>query len=109
MGMEVCVTAMLAIVSLVGIVVRNGIIMFDYANVLRYQQNMPIREAAFEAGKRRMRPIFLTSAAASMGVVPMIISGDLFGTMISMIIVLTVLPVAYLLIFKNTDKVMVND
>ncbi len=114
MGIDFSVTAMLGIISLVGIVVRNGIIMFDYADVLRYQKKMPIREAAFEAGKRRMRPIFLTSAAASMGVVPMIISKDLmwsplgtvifFGTLISMIFVVTVLPVAYWLIFRKADK-----
>ena len=114
MGIDVSVTAMLAIVSLVGIVVRNGIIMFDYADLLRYKQKMPIREAAIEAGKRRLRPIFLTSAAASMGVVPMIISKDLmwspvgtvicFGTLISMIFVVTVLPVAYWLIFRRADK-----
>ena len=114
MGIDFSVTAMLGIVSLVGIVVRNGIIMFDYTEVLRQKHNMPVKEAAFEAGKRRMRPIFLTSAAASMGVVPMIISKDLmwsplgtvifFGTLISMVFVVTVLPVAYWMIFKNTDK-----
>ena len=117
MGIDVSVTAMLAIVSLVGIVVRNGIIMFDYADLLRYRQKMPIREAAIESGKRRLRPIFLTSAAASMGVLPMIISKDLmwspvgtvifFGTLISMIFVVTVLPVAYWMCFKNTDKVII--
>ena len=114
MGIDFSVTAMLGIVSLVGIVVRNGIIMFDYTDVLRKKYNMPVKQAAFEAGKRRMRPIFLTSAAASMGVVPMILSKDLmwsplgtvifFGTLFSMIFVVTVLPVAYWLIFRKTDK-----
>jgi multidrug efflux pump subunit AcrB len=75
---------------------------------------LSVREAAFEAGKRRMRPIFLTSAAASMGVLPMVLSGDLmwmplgtvifFGTLISMVFVVTVLPIAYWLIFKKTDE-----
>jgi multidrug efflux pump subunit AcrB len=45
-----------------------------YAEELRHRQRKSVLEAAFEAGKRRMRPIFLTSAAASMGVIPMIIS-----------------------------------
>jgi len=111
LGLDVSVTTMLAVVSLIGIVVRNGIIMFDYADKLRTKQNMPVREAAFEAGKRRLRPIFLTSAAASMGVLPMIISKDLlwmpvgtvicFGTLISMLFVVTTLPVAYWLIFRE--------
>lgn len=115
MGIDFSVTAMLGIVSLAGIVVRNGIIMFDYTDELRHKQKMPVREAAFEAGKRRMRPIFLTSAAASMGVLPMVLSGDLmwsplgivifFGTLISMIFVVTVLPVAYWMLFSKKDKI----
>ena len=118
MGIEFSVTAMLGIVSLVGIIVRNGIIMFDYTDELRRKHRMSVREAAFEAGKRRMRPIFLTSAAASMGVIPMVIGNSLlwsplgtvicFGTMITMILVVTVLPVSYWLIFRNTDKYAVN-
>jgi multidrug efflux pump subunit AcrB len=113
MGIDFSVTAMLGIVSLFGIIVRNGIIMFDYIATLRQTQNMPVRQAAVEAGKRRMRPIFLTSAAASMGVLPMIISNSpmwsplgtvvFFGTMISMIFVVTVLPVAYWLVFRGKN------
>lgn len=116
MGIDFSVTAMLGIVSLAGIVVRNGIIMFDYTDELRHKQKMPVKQAAYEAGKRRMRPIFLTSAAASMGVLPMVVSGDLlwtplgtvifFGTLVSMVLVLTVLPIAYWMIFKKTDKII---
>lgn len=115
MGIDFSMTAMLGMVSLMGIVVRNGIIMFDYTDELRQKHRLTVREAAFEAAKRRMRPIFLTSAAASMGVLPMVISGDLmwaplgtvifFGTLISMIFVVTVLPIAYWLIFRKTDKI----
>ena len=114
MGIDFSVTAMLGIVSLVGIIVRNGIIMFDYTDELRTKHRMSVRDAAFEAGKRRMRPIFLTSAAASMGVIPMVLSNSLmwsplgtvicFGTMISMIFVVTVLPVAYWLIFRKVKN-----
>lgn len=116
MGIDFSITAMLGIVSLAGIVVRNGIILFDYTDELRNKHKMSVRQAAFEAGKRRMRPIFLTSAAASMGVLPMVIGGDLFwtplgtvvffGTLISMVFVVTVLPVAYWMIFKKADKII---
>lgn len=116
LGIDFSTTAMLGIVGLIGIIVRNGIIMFDYLEKLRVEQSISIREAAMEAGKRRMRPIFLTSAAASMGVLPMIISNSplwsplgtviFFGTMTSMILVVTVLPVAYMLVFKNEEKVI---
>jgi multidrug efflux pump subunit AcrB len=115
MGIELSMTSMLGMVSVMGIVVRNGIIMFDYTDELRLKRKMPVREAAFEAGKRRMRPIFLTSAAASMGVLPMVISGDLmwmpvgtiifFGTLIAMVFVVTILPISYWLIFRGVDRV----
>jgi len=99
MGQDVSMTGILGIVSLMGILVRNGIIMLDYAEELRHKHNLPVYDAALEAGKRRMRPIFLTSAAASMGVIPMIISNSplwgpmgtviCFGTLISMVLVVT--------------------
>ncbi|MDR1504366.1 MAG: efflux RND transporter permease subunit [Prevotella sp.] len=113
MGINFSVTAVLGLVSLIGIIVRNGIIMFDYTKELRTKHNKSVYEAAFEAGKRRMRPIFLTSAAASMGVIPMIISKSplwcpmgtviCFGTLISMVFVLTVLPLVYWLVYRKQD------
>lgn len=114
LDLEFGVTSILGIVSLVGILVRNGIIMLDYAEELRHHGKKSVLEAAFEAGKRRMRPIFLTSAAASMGVVPMIISKSalwmpmgtviFFGTMTSMVLLVLILPIAYWLIFRKADK-----
>ena len=102
------ITAFIGITSLCGMVVRNGIILIDYARELRERDKMPIYQAALAAGKRRMRPIFLTSAAASVGVIPMILSrsplwGPLgtvicFGLMISMVLTLFILPVLYCLV-----------
>ena len=114
MGVDFSVTAILGVVSLIGIIVRNGIIMFDYTEELRYKHGKSVLEASLEAGKRRMRPIFLTSAAASMGVIPMIISKSplwcpmgtviSFGTIFAMIFILTLLPLAYWLIYKHEDE-----
>jgi len=104
------ITAFLGVISLAGIVVRNGIILIDYAIHLTENEGMSISEAAKAAGKRRMRPIFLTSAAAAVGVIPMIISGSplwgplgtviCFGLIISMVLTLYVLPVLYAKMFK---------
>ncbi len=112
--LEFSITSILGIVSLIGILVRNGIIMLDYAEELRLKDNKTVLEAAVEAGKRRMRPIFLTSAAASMGVIPMIIGRSalwspmgsviFFGTLTSMVLLVMILPVAYWLIFRHVDK-----
>ncbi|MCK3683082.1 efflux RND transporter permease subunit [Maribellus sp. YY47] len=114
MDMEFSITSVLGLVSLIGIIVRNGIIMYDYIQELRHKHNMPVMEACLKAGERRMRPILLTSLAASMGVIPMIISKSplwapmgtviCFGTLISMLFILIMLPLLYALAYRNADK-----
>lgn len=109
--LDFSITAVLGVVSLIGIIVRNAIIMFEYAEDLRKNHHKTSKEAGFEAGKRRMRPIFLTSATTALGVVPMIVAHTslwmpmgvviCFGTIFSLPLVVTVLPVAYWQIFKN--------
>lgn len=113
-GMDFTMTAVLGLISLVGIIVRNGIIMFEYAEQLRSEQGCSVREAAMLAGQRRMRPIFLTSCTTALGVLPMIISGDLlwmpmglvicFGTMMSIILIVLIMPVSYWVVFQKADK-----
>lgn len=113
-GIDFSLTCFLGIVSLMGILVRNAIIMFDYAEELRTSEQLTAHEAIFESAKRRMRPIFLTSAAASMGVIPMILGGSglwmpmgvviFFGTLITMVLILTVLSVAYWLMMSGSTK-----
>ena len=113
-GINFSVTCYLGVVSLMGIIVRNGIIMVDYAEELRSTEDMRAEEAIYHSAKRRMRPIFLTSAAASMGVIPMILGGTglwmpmgtvvCYGTLLTMLLILTVLPAAYLLMFRGTTE-----
>lgn len=103
-GTVLSLTCVLGIVSLMGILVRNAIVLLDYAEELR-NQGQSVKDAIFNASMRRMRPIFLTSAAATMGVVPMVISGSalwkpmgvviFYGTPITMIFILTTIPVAF--------------
>lgn len=113
-GVDFSVTCVLGIVSLMGIIVRNGIIMIDYAEELRKTERLCVRDSIYHSARRRMRPIFLTSAAASMGVIPMILGGSglwmpmgtviCYGTLITMLFLLTVLPAAYLLIFRGSSR-----
>ena len=114
MGYPFSVTAFIGITSLCGMVVRNGIILIDYARELKENQKMTTKEAALAAGKRRMRPIFLTSAAAAVGVIPMILSrsplwGPLgtvicFGLLFSMVLTLYILPVLYSVAYSDNEK-----
>ncbi|MGN7821322.1 efflux RND transporter permease subunit [Chitinophaga sp. 22536] len=113
-GNPMGMTAFMGIISLIGIVVRNGIILVDYADELIRDHGYTIKAAALSAAKRRMRPIFLTSAAAAIGVVPMIIGksplwaplGSVLasGLIVSMILTLFVVPVLYYLFVRPAPE-----
>jgi len=105
--------AFCGIISLSGIEVRNAIILIDHTNEL-LRRGMDIPAAALEAGKRRLRPIFLTAMAAAIGVFPMILSGSplwsplasviAFGVVWSMIISTLSIPVLYAAVITQGDK-----
>ena len=113
-GVDFVMTCTLGIICLMGIIVRNGIIMIDYAEELRATEKLCVRDAIYHSAQRRMRPIFLTSAAASMGVIPMILGKSglwmpmgtviCYGTLITMLFLLTVLPISYMLMFRGSTS-----
>lgn len=113
-GLDISVTAILGVISLIGIIVRNAIIMYEYSDHLVEHEHMTAREAAYLAGQRRMRPIFLTTATTALGVVPMIMAAtDLwmpmgvvicFGAILTMPMVVTLLPVAYWKLFEKSTR-----
>jgi multidrug efflux pump subunit AcrB len=113
LGLPVSLTTFLGLVTLIGLVVRNGIIMFDYAELLR-SQGHSVKEAAFIAGCRRIRPIFQTSSSTAVAVVPMLIVNDslwapmaatiCFGILTSMFFVSVFMPVIYWLFYRNQDR-----
>ena len=115
-------TSIFGLITLMGMILRNEILIFEHAIDLikkfapdgfpvgasedyRQQYNEVVRQAAYEAGKRRMVPIFLTTATTAVGVVPMIIAQSSFwmpvgvtifaGGIGSLIMVVTMLPVIY--------------
>ncbi len=104
-GEVLSLTCTLGFISLMGILVRNVIIMIDYSEELQRSEGMEVKEAIFHSAERRMRPIFLTSAAASMGVLPMVLTGTqlwrpmgtviFWGTLITFFFIVTVIPVLY--------------
>ena len=108
--LDISITAVLGTVSLIGIIVRNAIMMYEYAEELRHTRGLNANDAAFQAGLRRMRPVFLTSATTALGVLPMIIAHTslwmpmgvviCFGTIFTLPLTLTVLPVLYARLIK---------
>ncbi len=114
-GEVLSLTCTLGFISLMGILVRNVIIMIDYSEELQRSEGMTVKEAIFHSAERRMRPIFLTSAAASMGVLPMVLTGTplwrpmgtviFWGTIITFFFIVTVIPVLY---WKVMEKKTAN-
>ena len=112
-------TSIMGVITLMGMIMRNEILIFEHAidlikqhvaahgdwKVNRDAYNRAVKQAAYEAGKRRMVPIFLTTATTAVGVVPMIIAQSSFwmpvgvtifaGGIGSLIMVVTMLPVIY--------------
>jgi outer membrane protein TolC len=106
-------TAFIGIISLGGLVVRNSIILID-AIYERIKAGTPLVQAAMEAGERRLRPIFLTTMAAAVGVTPMILSGSslwsplasviAFGLLVSMFFTLIAIPVLFVAVHSQKAK-----
>ena len=69
-GTNVSIPAYIGIIMLVGIVVNNAIVLVDYINLLR-KQGMETREAILEGGRRRLRPILMTTLTTVFALMPM--------------------------------------
>ena len=103
-------TSIFGLITLMGMIMRNEILIFEHANDL-VKKGVPVKQAAYDAGKRRMVPIFLTTATTAVGVVPMIIAQSSFwmpvgvtifaGGIGSLILVVTMLPVVYWKVSKK--------
>ena len=117
MNRMIGLTSIFGLITLMGMIMRNEILIYEHAdNLLRTSPDPSnggegltgddiLRQAAYDAGRRRMVPIFLTTATTAVGVIPMIIAGSSFwmpvgvtifaGGIGTLILVVTVLPVLY--------------
>lgn len=64
------VYSFLGSIVLIGVVVNNAIVLVDYINLMRRDHGLPLTEAVVEAGRRRLRPILMTSLTTSLALVP---------------------------------------
>ncbi|MCX6166954.1 MAG: efflux RND transporter permease subunit [Sphingobacteriales bacterium] len=125
----------IGIVALAGIVVRNGILLVEFTDLL-IEQGMPVKEAVIEAGRTRMTPVLLTATATMLGLVPLAVGlnidfaelfssfnphiffgGDnvafwgplswtmIFGLSFATFLTLVLVPCMYLLADSNSKKV----
>lgn len=115
-GTTLSLIAGLGAVLLIGIVVKNGIVLVDFTNLLR-DRGMKLNEAIIAGGRSRLRPVLMTAITTILGMLPLAIStgegseiwrpmgitvigGLIFSTMVTMIIV----PVMYGVMAKSGER-----
>jgi multidrug efflux pump subunit AcrB len=104
-------TAMIGMIALAGIVVRNSLILIEFIDQAR-ARGLALKEALVQAGSVRMRPVLLTAGTTLLG--NLIITLDpvfsglalaiMFGIVASTLFTLIVVPVVYLLVFDRPEK-----
>ncbi len=107
------VMAMIGLIMLAGIVVKNGIVLIDYT-ILNRERGMTIRRAIINAGRSRLRPVLMTTLTTVLGMVPMAIgTGEgsemwrsmgmsvAWGLSFSTLITLVIVPTVYCIFAKN--------
>ncbi len=115
-GTTLSVIAALGAVLLIGIVVKNGIVLVDFTNLMR-DRGMSLKEAIVVAGKSRLRPVLMTAFTTILGMLPLalstgegseiwrpmgitVIGGLIFSTVVTMVIV----PVMYSVFARSGER-----
>ena len=106
----------LGVVMLVGIVVKNGIVLVDYINLMR-DRGHALNEAIALSGASRLRPVLMTAFTTLLGMLPMALSGGegsemwhplcivvIGGLLVSTFVTLIVVPVVYGLISRSGER-----
>jgi len=116
-GSSLNIYSQIALIVLIGLAAKNGILIVEFANQLR-TQGLQLKEAIIESCRVRLRPILMTSVATIIGVVPLIIATGpgaasratvgiviFMGMFFATLFTLYVIPVMYLIIGKNTGRI----
>lgn len=106
----------LGVVMLVGIVVKNGIVLVDYINLMR-DRGYELNEAIALSGQSRLRPVLMTAATTVLGMVPMALSTSegsemwipmgivvIGGLMVSTFVTLLIVPVMYAMMSRHGER-----
>ncbi|MBN1238902.1 MAG: efflux RND transporter permease subunit [Gammaproteobacteria bacterium] len=117
-GTTLNLQSFMGIVMLVGIVVNNAIVLVDYINLLRREEQMEVRAAIVEACRLRLRPIMMTTSTTVLGLLPLsfgigtgaelqaalarVVIGGLSA---STLITLVLIPVVYLSVARAAERV----
>ncbi|MBL1209634.1 efflux RND transporter permease subunit [Geminocystis sp. GBBB08] len=110
----------IGLVMLIGLASKNSILIVEFANQLR-EEGLPIVKAVIEASKQRLRPILMTAISTLVGIFPLVIATGagagsrqslgtaVFGGMlIATFLSLFVVPILYIVIKSNTEKIFIK-
>ena len=115
-GMSLDLMSGIGLLVLMGLVMKNGILLVDYANQLRADGRSP-KDAMLEAGPVRMRPVLMTTGALVCGLVPVAFGGSsgsefrapmgmitIGGLLTSTFLTLVIVPVVYCLMDRVSER-----
>lgn len=116
MGMTINVYSQIAMIMLIGLAAKNGILMVEFANQLR-DRGMHCVDAIQAAAAQRLRPILMTSLTAAIGALPLILGSGagattrmivgvvvFAGVIVSTVLTLFVVPGMYALLARHTNS-----
>ena len=112
MGMQLDTLGQIAFLMLMGIVMKNGILLVDYTNTVR-RRGASARDAVLEAGPVRLRPVLMTAVSTVFGMIPLALArgegsemwvpmgrAAIGGLLVSTIVTLVLVPVIYSLLHR---------
>ena len=115
-GQSLNIYSQIALIMLVGLAAKNGILLVEFANQLR-DQGLEFDEAILQSARQRLRPIAMTAITTIMGAVPLILSSGpgsesryvigivvVFGVSSATVLTLFVIPMAYRLLARNSKS-----
>ncbi|MEP7704659.1 efflux RND transporter permease subunit [Paraglaciecola sp. 25GB23A] len=110
MGMDLTLLSFMGMLALSGVVVNDSLVLVDYTNQ-KCRAGMALKQAVFESGGRRFRPVLLTSLTTFAGLVPLLFEKSTqaqflipmaislgFGILFATLITLFIVPVNYLIL-----------
>jgi multidrug efflux pump len=115
-GMSINIFSQIAVIMLIGIAAKNGVLIVEFANQLR-DRGIEFTEAVIEASVTRLRPVLMTSLCTAFGAIPFLFATGagaeqrepigvvvFYGTLVSVFLTLFVVPAVYSLVAKRTKS-----
>jgi multidrug efflux pump len=113
-GMSVNIFSQIAVIMLIGIAAKNGVLIVEFANQLR-ERGVEFKEAVVQAAAVRLRPVLMTSLCTAFGAIPFLFATGagaeqrepigvvvFYGTLVSVFLTLLVVPAVYSLVARRT-------